>query len=117
MPYARSVVLAAALVATLSGPTSAEPMTGPEVKAFFQAGSFEAEIGSIFDFKADGTFSVTNSDGSGYMGTWTVDADGMINAKRKRAAKVDLFYIDENAGSRTLVFTAGRFKGQKFPLS
>ncbi|MCA0271716.1 MAG: hypothetical protein LCH69_06570 [Proteobacteria bacterium] len=117
MLYARSVGLAAAFAATLSGPSLAEPLTGGEIKAFFQAGAFDTDVGSTFDFRSDGTFSVSNADGAGYAGTWTVDAEGLVKAKRKRAAKPDLFYIDKNAGSRTMVITAGRFKGRKFQLS
>lgn len=113
----RLSALVLAFVSAFSGVALAEPLTGSEVKAFFQAGPFEAEIGSTFDFRGDGTFTVANSDGSGYSGSWTVDPDGLIKSQRKRAAKPDLFFIDENAGTRTLVFTSGRFKGQKFPLT
>lgn len=117
MSLARSTVLAAAIVATLSASALAEPMSGAEVEAFFKAGAFETEVGSNFDFRPDGSFSVRNSDGSRYAGTWTVDADGRITTKREHAAKDDKFYIEVNAGDRTLVFTSGRFKGRKFRLS
>lgn len=79
-------------------------MSGAEVEAFFRAGAFETEVGSTFDFRPDGSFLVRNS-------------DGRITTKREYAVKDDKFYIEVNAGDRTLVFAAGRFKGRKFRLS
>ncbi len=117
MSNPRSILLAAIFAATLSGTAIAETLTGSDVKALFQAGAFETDVGSTFDFRPDGTFSVSNADGTGYAGTWTVDAEGMVKAKRKRTAKPDLFYIEENAGSRTMVIISGRFKGRKFQLT
>jgi phosphate-selective porin len=116
MYLVRTLILAAALTATLSAASAADPMTGADVKTFFAAGKFKAAAGSVFGFNADGTFEIDHSNGS-ESGTWSVAADGTVTRQRDGASKPDVFYIDVNAkGKRTIIYTAGKYKGKKFPL-
>ena len=116
MSLARSIVLAAALAAAAPATSSADPMPGAEVESFFASGKFKATAGSTFEFKADGTFKITHSNGS-EAGTWSVAADGTITRLRDGASKPDVFYVDVNAkGKRSIIYTSGQYKGKKFPL-
>lgn len=107
----------AALIFTgLALTAQAEPMPTADVKAFFAAGGFAATAGSKFDFSKDGTFSIQHSSGS-EKGTYTIGADGVVTRLRNGAKKPDVFFIDLNAkGKKTIVYTAGQYKGKKFPL-
>lgn len=114
-PY--TALVGAALVAvTLASPLQAEPMSAAEVQAFFGAGGFSARAGSKFGFSADGTFSIEHSSGS-EKGTYTIGSDGVVTRMRTGSKKPDVFYIDVNAkGKKTIVYTAGQYKGKKFAL-
>ena len=110
-------LFAAAALMLAVNVASADPMPAAAVGDFLGAGSFKATAGSTFSFKSDGTFSISHGSSGSESGTYQILGDGSVSRLRDGAKSPDVFFIDVDAkGKKTLVYTAGKYKGKKFKL-